>query len=63
MRNNKVNPEETREKLRQEELKNPSSSVQGSNLSDLVGGFSWKATGILLLVIVLGFIVYAVFFR
>ncbi|WP_099159587.1 DUF6366 family protein [Virgibacillus ndiopensis] len=56
-------PEERRERMRQEELKNPSSSIHGSGLSDLVGGLGWKGTGILILVLIIGFIIYAVFFR
>jgi hypothetical protein len=56
-------PEERRERLRQRELNNPSSSVHGSNLSDLVGSLGWKGTGILILVLILGFIIYAAFFR
>ncbi|MEI3608471.1 DUF6366 family protein [Pseudogracilibacillus sp. SO10305] len=44
-------PEERRERLRQKELKNPSSSIHGSNLADLVGGLGWK--GFLLLIILL----------
>ena len=31
-------PEEKRERLRQKGLKHPTSSIRGSNLSDLVGG-------------------------
>ena len=41
----------------------PSSSIHGSNLSDLVGGLGWKGTGILILLAIFGFIIYAVFFR
>lgn len=63
MSKDKVTFEDNREMLRQKELNTPSSSVQGSNLSDLVGGLSWKGTGILILVLILGFIVYSVFFR
>lgn len=63
MDKNKETPEMRREKMRQEELKNPSSSIHGSNLSDLVGGLGWKGTGILILLAILGFIIYAVFFR
>lgn len=63
MNKDKETPEMRREKMRQEELKNPSSSVHGSNLSDLVGGLGWKGTGILILLAILGFIIYAVFFR
>lgn len=63
MSKDKVTFEDNREMLGQKELNTPSSSVQGSNLSDLVGGLSWKGTGILILVLILGFIVYSVFFR
>ncbi|MCM3399182.1 DUF6366 family protein [Oceanobacillus profundus] len=63
MSGNQETPEERRERKRQKELQNPSSSIHGSNLSDLVGGMGWKATGILILVIILGFIIYAAFFR
>ena len=59
---NQETPEERRERMRQKELKNPSSSIHGSNLSDLVGGMGWKGTGILILLLILGFIIYAVFF-
>ncbi|GFZ89891.1 hypothetical protein GCM10010978_31290 [Compostibacillus humi] len=63
MDKDKETPEMRREKMRQEELKNPSSSIHGSNLSDLVDGLGWKGTGILILLFILGFIIYAVFFR
>ncbi|APC47735.1 DUF6366 family protein [Virgibacillus halodenitrificans] len=53
MSENKRAPEEQREKLRQEELKQPSSSIHGSNLSDLVGGLSWKGTGIIILILII----------
>ena len=56
-------PEERRERLRHQELKHPSSSIHGNNLSDLVGGLGWKGTGILILVILLGIVCYAAFFR
>ena len=59
----KETPEEKRERMRQEELKNPSSSIQGSNLSDLVGALGWKGTGILILVIIIGFIFTSVFLK
>ena len=54
MGKDKERPEVRREKMRQKELKNPSSSIRGSNLGDLVGGLGWKATGILILVIIIG---------
>ncbi|MCM3711327.1 DUF6366 family protein [Sporosarcina luteola] len=56
-------PEEKRERLRQKELRHPSSSIRGSNLSDLVGGLGWKGTGIMILVLIFGFIIYSIFFR
>ena len=52
-----------REKMRQEELKKPSSSIKGNSLADLVGGLGWKGTGILILVHILIFVIYHVFFR
>ncbi|BAQ08885.1 hypothetical protein OXB_0413 [Bacillus sp. OxB-1] len=62
----KEKPQEKRERLRQEELKkNPMGSLhdalnRGSsgNLTDLTGGMGWKGTGILILVLILGFIIY-----
>ena len=57
-------PEEKRERMRQEELKrNPAGSIHGGGLPDLVGGLGWKGTGTLIFVMIIGFIVYAVFFR
>ncbi|MBD7986313.1 hypothetical protein H9649_17215 [Sporosarcina sp. Sa2YVA2] len=56
-------PEELRERLRQKELKHQASSMHGSGLSDLVGGLGWKGAGIMILLIILGLIIYAVFFR
>ncbi|MCM3745176.1 DUF6366 family protein [Sporosarcina luteola] len=56
-------PEDKRERLRQNELKYRSSSIQGSNLSDLVGGLGWKGTGIMILVLLLAVVIYSVFFH
>jgi hypothetical protein len=50
----KESSEIRREKIRQKELKNPSSSIHGSNLADLVGGLGWKVTGALILVLIIG---------
>ncbi|MED4404113.1 DUF6366 family protein [Metabacillus fastidiosus] len=66
----KGTPEEERERLRQKELKNnPLSSLneglnraENGNLTDLSGGMGWKGTGILILVLVVGFILYSYFF-
>ncbi|MDM5186377.1 DUF6366 family protein [Bacillus sp. DX4.1] len=62
----KETPEEKRERLRQNELKNnPTGSLndglkrsENGNLVDLVGGMGWKGTGILILVLILGYITY-----
>lgn len=56
-------PEERRERLRQKELENPSSSMHGSNLADLVDGLGWKGTGIIILVLIIAVVIFAVFFR
>jgi hypothetical protein len=64
MSEDKESPERSREKLRQEELKrNPSSSFHGGGLADLVGSIGWKGTGILILVIIIGFVVASFFFK
>ncbi|TFJ91729.1 DUF6366 family protein [Lentibacillus salicampi] len=71
MRRDDETPEEKRERIRQEELKNnPGGNFKDSlnrgstgNIADLVGGLSWKGTGILILVLIVGFIIYAAFFR
>lgn len=67
----KETPERKRERLRQQELKNnPTGNLNdsfnranNSSLVDLVGSLGWKGTGILILVIILGFIIYSVLFR
>lgn len=55
--------EQRREKLRQKELRNPSSSIHGSNLSDLVGGLGWKGTVAIVLILIVALVVYSIFFR
>ena len=55
-------PEEKRERFRQEELNHPSSSIHGSNLSDLVGGLSWKVTGIIILILIVVLVILLAFF-
>ncbi|WP_188207078.1 DUF6366 family protein [Alkalibacillus aidingensis] len=62
----KESPEERRERLRQRDLKNSSSNVGDSfhraksgSLVDLVGALGWKGTGILILIMIVGFIVYS----
>ncbi|MFJ7973530.1 DUF6366 family protein [Psychrobacillus sp. NPDC096389] len=70
MNNHKESPEEKRERLKQTELKNnPTSSLndalnRGSsgNLTDLTGGMGWKGTGILIVVLIVGYVLYKLFF-
>ncbi len=67
----KQTPQEKRERLRQNELKNnPTGSLneglnrgENGNLVDLSGNSSWKGTGITILVLILGYIIYHYFFR
>ncbi|AZV62570.1 MULTISPECIES: DUF6366 family protein [Peribacillus] len=71
MQENKETPERKRERLRQEELKrNPTGSLNDAfnkansgGLADLVGSLGWKGTGILILVIIIGFIFVSLFFK
>lgn len=57
-------PESRREKLRQDELKrDPLGGIHGGGLPDFVGNIGWKGTGILILLIILGFIVYTTVFQ
>ncbi|WP_404451882.1 DUF6366 family protein [Virgibacillus necropolis] len=64
MNDERETPERRREKMRQEELKrNPAGSVHGGGLSDLVGSLGRKGTGILILVIIVGFLIASFFFR
>ena len=64
------NPEEKREKLRQEELKkNPTGALrdgidrtENGNLVDLAGGMGWKDMGILIIVLIVGYVLYKIFF-
>ncbi|MDQ0273422.1 DUF6366 family protein [Cytobacillus purgationiresistens] len=70
MNNHHETPEEKRERLRQSELKNnPTGSLhdalnRGSNgnLPDLSGGMGWKGTGILIVVLIVGYVLYNLFF-
>ncbi|PKR78212.1 hypothetical protein CEY16_00175 [Halalkalibacillus sediminis] len=64
-------PENRRERLRQQELKNNKASnigdgfnrAQAGALQDLVGALGWKGTGILIIVLIVGFIVYSILFN
>ena len=68
--NRKETPEEKRERLRQSELKNnPTGSLHeglnresNENLTDLSGGMGWKGTGVLILVLFFGYILYNLIF-
>ncbi|SOC06382.1 hypothetical protein SAMN05880501_104264 [Ureibacillus xyleni] len=58
---NKETPEARRERLRQQELKrNPAA---GGGLHDLIGDFGWKGTGLLILLIIVGIVIYLAFFN
>lgn len=66
----KESPEEKRERMRQSELKNnPTGSLNdGLNRAesgspvDMAGGMNWRSTGIIILVLLLGYIIYTYFF-
>lgn len=70
IQDNNEKPEQMRERLRQGELRNnPTGNLNDAynragngNLADLVGGFGWKGIAIFVLVIVIGAIIYAIFF-
>ncbi len=71
MSEDKETPERRREKLRQEELKRNSTGnvndafnrAETGNLADLVGSLGWKGTGILILVIIIGFIIASILLK
>lgn len=64
MGKDKEGPEERRERMRQEEVKrNPSGSIHGGGLQDLVGGLGWKGTGILILLLIVGSVIFLAFFN
>ncbi|MFP5110699.1 DUF6366 family protein [Neobacillus sp. C211] len=71
MQENKETPEQKRERLRQQELKgNPTGNLNDAfnranngSLVDLVNSLGWKGTGILILILILGVIIYSVLFH
>ena len=71
MSEEKETPERRRERLRQEELKrNPTGNMNNAfnraetgNLADLVGSLGWKGSGILILVLIIGFIITSIFLK
>lgn len=64
MEKDRETPEDRRERLRQEEIKrNPSSSIHGGGLPDLVGGLGWKGAGIVIIVLIVGGVVASIVMR
>ncbi|QUW22865.1 hypothetical protein JSQ81_04605 [Sporosarcina sp. Marseille-Q4063] len=69
MNNHKETPEDRRERLRQKELKNnPTGSLRDAvnrgssgNLTDLASGMGWKGMGIVIVVLIVGYILYKLF--
>ncbi|WP_117170482.1 DUF6366 family protein [Paraliobacillus sediminis] len=57
----KEKPEARRERMLQKELKHSSSSFQGSNLSRSLGGTSWKFTGTMIILLIVGFVIVSLF--
>jgi len=70
LNNRQETPKENRERLRQQELKkNPGGALrdgfsrgENGNLTDLTGGMSWKGTVLLIVVLIVGYILYKLFF-
>lgn len=68
--NNQETSEKKRERVRQKELKkNPTGALkdgfnrgENGNLVDLVGGLGWKGTGILIIVLIVGYVLYKLIF-
>lgn len=66
MNNRQETSEEKRERLRQEELKkNPYGAFrdglsrgENGNITDLIGDLGWKGTGILIIVLIVGYVLY-----
>ena len=69
LNNHYETPEEKRERLRQEELKKNQTGTlkdgfnraENGNLADLVGGLGWKGTGLLIVVLIVGYVLYKLF--
>ena len=63
---------ETRERLRQNELKNnPGGSARdgfdggagNGNVTDIAGDMGWKGMGLLIVILILGYVIYRFFFN
>ncbi|MET3684640.1 hypothetical protein ABIC37_000149 [Priestia megaterium] len=71
MSEDKETPERKRERIKQEEIKrNPAGNAndgfnrsEAGNLSALAGSLGWKGLGILITVLIIGFIVVSLFLR
>lgn len=71
LNNQNETPEEKRERIKQNELKNnPTVSLNDSlnrgsngNLTDLTGGLGWKGTAIFIVVLIVGFVLYNLIFK
>lgn len=69
MDNRQEAPNEKRERLRQQELRKNSGGAlrdgfnrgETGNLTDLTGGMGWKGTGILIVVLIVGYVLYKLF--
>lgn len=65
----KETPGEKMERYRQEEYKNNPNAAfsdgvnraQVGSLADLASGLGWKGTGVLILLLVIGFVIYKLF--
>jgi len=71
LNNRQETPKERRERIRQQELKNnPGGALrdgfsrggENGNLTDLTDGMGWKGTGILIVVLIVGYVLYKLFF-
>ena len=70
MENNNRTPDDERERLRRKELENnPTGALNegfkrayNGNLEDLTGGMGWKGTLGTIVVLVVGYVVYRLFF-
>lgn len=70
LNNHHETPEEKRERLRQTELKNnPTGTLhdalnRGSNgnSTDLTGGMGWKGMGVLIVLLIVGYVLYKLLF-
>jgi len=68
MSNAKETPEERRERLRHQELKNnPGGALNDgfnhANSGNIGAGMGWKGTGVLILLLIVGYGVYQLFFK